>query len=220
MSVEILYQDRRVLVCLKPPGILSTNEPGGICDLLRRQLGDAQACLRTVHRLDQAVGGVMVLARSREAERRLSAQAASRSFQKTYLAVVDGSLSPASGIWRDLLTRDHAARRTLVADEPGRDVREAVLSYLVLEFQNSLSLIQIQLETGRTHQIRAQFSAHGFPLLGDGKYGGRMVCGVSLWSCSLAFDHPQTGERMQFHAAPPDLFPWNEFALLKKGSLP
>lgn len=212
--MEIIYQDNRVLVCVKPVGVLSTDEPGGLPELIRAELGDEQACVRTVHRLDQVVGGVMVLARSREAARRLSAQMAERRFSKAYLAVVHGEIGAEEGMFRDLLARSRAERRTYIVKEPGKDVREAVLRYQVLERRGELSLVQVELETGRTHQIRAQFSGHGFPLAGDRKYGApeEDMAGIALWSNRLEFDHPQTGERMAFASFPPMTGAWAEFS--------
>ncbi|MCD8342271.1 MAG: RluA family pseudouridine synthase [Clostridiales bacterium] len=214
--MDILYQDNRILVCIKPAGIRSTDEPGGLPDCLRRELGDAHACLRTVHRLDQVVGGVMVLARSREAARRLSAQVRQHALEKDYLAVVHGVPAEAQGEMRDLLARSRAERKTYVVDQPGRDVREAVLRYRVLETRGGLTLVGIRLQTGRTHQIRAQFSARGLPLVGDGKYGAPEAgeAGIGLWSCRLSFTHPQTGERVTFSAPPPRSEPWTAFPQL------
>ncbi len=209
-----LYADNRIYVCLKPPGVVSVDQPGGLPELIRRELGDAHACVRTVHRLDQVVGGVMVLARSKRAAQLLSEQVQQRRFGKEYLAVVHGRPSPAAGTMRDLLTRDRAERRTLVTKTPGKDAREAVLDYETLETAEGLSLVKITLHTGRTHQIRAQFSARGLPLAGDRKYGApaqEQMEGIALWSHSLTFFHPQTGEEQTFSAPPPDQWPWNLF---------
>lgn len=218
--MEILYQDNRILVCLKPHGVLSTDEPGGVPGLLRAQLGDEKACVRTVHRLDQVVGGVMVVARSREASRILSAQISERQFQKEYFAVVHGKPEPGRGAFRDLLLRCKEEKKTYVVSEPGKDVQEAVLDYEILEHRDGLSLVRIQLKTGRTHQIRAQFSAHGCPLYGDRKYGAPAAGEheIALWSYRLAFQHPQTGENVSFAALPPQKEPWSGFSAL--GSLP
>jgi 23S rRNA pseudouridine1911/1915/1917 synthase len=210
--MEILYQDNRILVCLKPTGVRSTDEPGGVPELLREQLGDPTACIRTVHRLDQVVGGVMVLARSRKAAQLLSRQMQSRAFEKEYLAVVHGT-PPEAGTLKDLLYRDTARRRTLVAAQPGKGVQEAVLDYRVLEEREGLSLVSIRLHTGRTHQIRVQFSSRGWPLAGDGKYGlpDDPAEQIALWSHTLAFAHPPTGEQMTFSAPPPETEPWTIF---------
>lgn len=216
MEIPILYQDNRILVCLKPAGVRSTDESGGLPELLRLQLRDETACLRTVHRLDQVVGGVMVLARSRKAAQLLSAQVADHRFQKEYLAVAEGSLAPVEGEFRDLLGRDKTRRLTYVAQAPGKEVREAILSYRLLEERAGLSLVAIRLLTGRTHQIRCQFSSRGLPLVGDQKYGAtkQELEGIALWSHALAFQHPQSGETVQFEAAPPKSWPWTLFPSL------
>ncbi|MBQ3103801.1 MAG: RNA pseudouridine synthase, partial [Oscillospiraceae bacterium] len=117
--MEILYLDKRVIVCVKPAGILSTDEEGGLPSLIRKELGDERACVRTVHRLDQVVGGLMVLARSVKAASLLSAQVENRTFEKEYLAVVRGTPAQKQGDMTDLLGRDKKLRRTYVADAPG-----------------------------------------------------------------------------------------------------
>lgn len=208
--MEILYQDQRILVCIKPAGIVSTDEPGGLPDLIRSRLGEQTNCLRTVHRLDQVVGGVMVLARSRAAASILSRQIENHRFQKEYLAVIEGVPIKTEGEMRDLLTRDRRQRRTCVVNEPGKNVKEAVLHYRCLAKSDRFALVQIRLLTGRTHQIRCQFSSRGLPIAGDKKYGSqvREMDGIALWSYSLGFDHPQTGEACSFHALPPRVWPW------------
>ena len=154
--MELLYTDARIVVCLKPAGVLSTDEPGGMPELLRRALGEPETgCVRTVHRLDRPVGGVMVFARSRMADSLLSRQVQAHTFQKDYLAVLEGVPAQASGVLEDQLRRDTAARRTCVADAPGPDTRPARLSYRVLGEEDGRALVLIRLETGRTHQIRA-----------------------------------------------------------------
>ncbi len=211
--MEILYADRRVCVCVKPAGVLSTDEPGGMPELLRAALGGENPCVRGVHRLDRTVGGVMVYARSRAAASILSAQIREGRFEKRYLAVVRGAPDAKSGELRDLLRRDRVSRRTEIADAPGRDVREAVLRYETLDAAEGLTLLRVALETGRTHQIRVQFASRGLPLWGDGKYGLPEDAGeIALWSYGLTFDHPETGERLTFTAPPPrEQYPWRMF---------
>lgn len=208
--MDILYQDKRILVAIKPSGVLSTDEVGGMPQLLRAQLGDEKACVRTVHRLDAAVSGVMVFARSAKAASLLSQQIREHKFKKEYLAIVHGT-PPPSGTLTDLLVRDSARRMTLVADTPGKDVQEAVLSYEVLSQQSGLSLVKIRLHTGRTHQIRVQFSSRGWPLVGDRKYGIGAEHPIALWSYRIAFTHPESGEQMEFQHNPPSSAPWNLF---------
>lgn len=218
-QVPILYQDPRVLVCLKPPGVASVDQPGGVPDLLRGQLGPAGACLRTVHRLDQPVGGVMVLARSRMAARLLGAQMEERRFGKEYLAVLSGIPEQGEGRLEDLLGYDRGTRRAYVTRQPGREARPAALCYRTLAVCGGYSLVSVALETGRTHQIRIQFAHRGMPLAGDVKYGGPALemAGIGLWSHTLSFDHPQTGTRMTFSALPTGE-PWNWFEGMIPGS--
>ena len=211
--MDILNSDKRILVAIKPAGILSTDEEGGMPSLLRSALGDEKACVRTVHRLDAAVQGVMVFARSAKAASLLSEQIRAREFEKEYLAVVHGA-PPAEGTLCDLLGRDTARRMTYVADTPGKDVREAKLSYRVLERCEGYSLVSICLHTGRTHQIRVQFASRGWPLAGDRKYGTEDgFDAIALWSHRIAFTHPETGEAVEFSALPPRKGAWEMFEL-------
>lgn len=216
--MEIIYSDKRILVCIKPVGIVSVDEPGGLPDAVRAHLGDPQACVRPVNRLDQPVGGIMVLARSREAARRLSLQVQGRTFDKEYLAVVHGVPTQREGEMCDLLTRSKTERRSYVTDTPGKDVQQARLCYRLLEVSGGLSLVKIALDTGRTHQIRTQFSSRGMPLVGDRKYGApaQDMSGIALWSNTIGFIHPQTDEQLRFSAPPPKAWPWTEFECLEE----
>ena len=210
--MEILYLDADIVVCVKPQRVLSTDEPGGVPELLRRELGDEKADVRTVHRLDRVVGGVMVLARSASAASELSRQIRENEFGKEYLAVVHGAPGAEEGQLRDLLGRDKARRMTFVAAEPGKGIQEAVLSYRVLNRTGDLSRVWVRLHTGRTHQIRVQFASRGMPLVGERKYSERNdPCEIALWSYRLAFIHPKTEKPMEFIQEPPREYPWNEF---------
>ena len=209
--MEILYQDNRIVVAVKPAGILSTDEPGGMPSLLRQALNTD--CIRTVHRLDAQTGGVMVFARSRMAASLLSQQVRERQFSKCYLAAVHGTPQPQSGEMRDLLGRDSVRRVTYVADTPSADTREALLTYETLDTADGLSLVRVQLHTGRTHQIRVQFTSRGLPLAGDRKYGipEDGIVPLALWAYRLSFAHPQTGQEMSFTCPPPETEPWTRF---------
>lgn len=210
--MELLYTDRRVIVCLKHAGVSSADEPGGMPELLRGALGlGADGCVRTVHRLDVPVGGVMVYARSRAADAVLSRQAQDGTMRKAYFAVLEGSMPEPGGELRDWLVRDTRAHRTLIAPAPSKDAREAILRYRKLAEAGGRSLVRVELLTGRTHQIRAQFSARGCPLSGDRKYGAREEGPIGLWSCALRFSHPQTQEPMAFFRLPPGELPWTLF---------
>ena len=207
--MEILYLDADIVVCVKPQRVLSTDEPGGVPELLRRDLGDEKADVRTVHRLDRVVGGVMVLARSASAASELSRQIRENEFGKEYLAVVHGVPEAEEGQLRDLLGRDKARRMTFVAAEPGKGIQEAVLSYRVLNRADDLTRVRIRLHTGRTHQIRVQFASRGMALVGERKYDTREdPCEIALWSCFLRFHHPVTGEELTFTRLPPEEYPW------------
>lgn len=207
--MEILYLDADIVVCVKPQRVLSTDEPGGVPELVRRELGDEKADVRTVHRLDRVVGGVMVLARSASAASELSRQIRENEFVKEYLAVVHGVPEAEEGQLRDLLGRDKARRMTFVAAEPGKGIQEAVLSYRVLNRADNLTRVRIRLHTGRTHQIRVQFASRGMALVGERKYDTREdPCEIALWSHMVEFTHPHTGERMIFRKEPPRAYPW------------
>ena len=211
-AMEILYQDANILVCIKPARVLSTDEPGGLPGLVREALGDPKADVRTVHRLDRVVSGVMVLARSANAASELSRQIREDQFRKEYLAVVHGRPENPEGTLHDLLARDKARRMTFVAEAPGKGVQEAALSYRVLEYADGMSLVRVRLHTGRTHQIRVQFSSRGMPLVGERKYAvWNDPCELALWSAKIGFYHPGTGEWVEFSKEPPAVFPWTEF---------
>lgn len=207
--MDILYQDDAIIVCVKPARVLSTDEPGGMPDLVRAALGDPKADVRTVHRLDRVVSGLMVLARSADAASKLSEQIREQSFQKEYLAVIHGHPEEDAGTLRDLLLRNKQERKTYIVNEPGKGVQEAILTYQVQAKTEEFTRVRIQLQTGRTHQIRAQFSGRGLPLVGDRKYSLlEDDCEIALWSCRLAFAHPKTGEQMEFVLDPPRVYPW------------
>lgn len=210
--MELVYQDPYLLVCVKPPRVLSTDEPGGVPDLARQALGDSNANVRTVHRLDRVVSGLMVLARTKHCASDLSEQIRRGEFQKEYLAVLHGIPEQKTATLRDLLLRNKQERKTYITGQPGKDVQEAVLSYRTLAVADGLSKVRIQLQTGRTHQIRAQFSGRGLPLVGDRKYGSEDAAGeIALWSYRIAFTHPKTGEAMEFVLEPPMDYPWTKF---------
>ena len=209
--MDILYSDKDILVCVKPARVLSTDEPGGLPDLLRQALGDPKADIRTVHRLDRVVSGLMVLARNAKAASELSRQIRDNAFQKEYLAVLHGVPVEASGTLRNLLGRDKARKMTYVAPGPGKGIQEAVLDYKILGTCGSFSRVNVRLHTGRTHQIRVQFASRGLPLVGERKYSTlEDPCEIALWSYKLGFTHPTTGNWMEFSREPPETYPWTE----------
>lgn len=181
--------------------------------LLSEELGGDIYC---VHRLDRAVGGVMVYARTAAAAAALSRQIAACQFHKEYLAVVQGRPEEDSAILRDLLFWDRAKNKSFVVKRQRGGVKDAELEYALLEALPELSLLRVILHTGRTHQIRVQFSSRAMPLVGDVKYGSRYRdCALALWSHALGFRHPATGKAMSFSAMPELVFPWNGFEYFK-----
>ena len=208
--MELIYCDEAIVVGVKPARVLSTDEPGGMPELVREALGDPHADVRTVHRLDRVVSGLMVLARNGDAASELSRQIREQTFQKDYLAVVHGKPEEANGRLRDLLLRNKQERKTYVVAEPAKGVQEAILTYQAQKQTADMTRVRIQLETGRTHQIRAQFSSRGLPLVGDRKYSLlEDDCEIALWSYRLAFVHPVTGQEMEFILEPPTVYPWS-----------
>ena len=210
--MEFLYCDEDIVVTVKPPRVLSTDEPGGMPELVRAALGDEKADVRTVHRLDRVVSGLMVLARNAAAASELSRQIREDQFEKEYVAVLHGHPGEDSATLRDLLLRDKRARKTYIVTQGAKGVQEAILDYRVTGKTEDMSKVRIYLQTGRTHQIRAQFSGRELPLVGDRKYSlNEDDCEIALWSYRLKFTHPVTGETLEFTKEPPEIFPWNLF---------
>lgn len=208
-ELNVLYRDRELLVCEKPVGVLSEPGPGkNLPELAAQWLSERgeDPTVRTVHRLDKAVGGLTVLARTQRAAASLIGQIAARTAEKEYLAVLRGVPEQDEAELEDLLFHDSRSNKTFVVTRPRKGVRAAKLSYRVVGRAEGetgpLSLVRVKLHTGRTHQIRAQFSHRGLPLLGDIRYGSRASHGPALFSCLLAFDHPDTGKRMRFELLP------------------
>ena len=209
--MQIIYKDADLVVCVKPSRVLSTDEPGGVPDLVREALAEPKADVRTVHRLDRVVSGLMVLARNAQSASELSRQIREDQFEKEYLAILHGTPELPHSRLEDLLYRDKARKMTMVTQAPGKGVLPASLEYWVQSQNQALSRVRIRLETGRTHQIRVQFASRGLPLVGERKYSSMEdPCEIALWSHRIAFTHPTTGERMDFTLEPPQIYPWTE----------
>ncbi len=208
--MEILLNNKDITVAIKEPSLLSQAEPTGnnIISRLNEYYAesgeDAEAF--PIHRLDHGVGGVMVFAKNQRAAAVLSKAVADRTLDKEYLAVLIGSPEENEGIYRDLLFKDSAKNRSYVVTRKRAGVREASLEYRVLERAEyegeQVTLVLIKLHTGRTHQIRVQFSSRKTPLFGDKKYGGRGSGGIGLWSYRLTLTHPEGGRRDVYSALP------------------
>ena len=208
--IEILYQDSAVVVCLKPIGL---NSESDMVSALKEQL----LCdIFAVHRLDKAVSGVMVYAKTKESSADLSRQITENKLTKEYLAVVSGTPEAPSGTLEDLLYHDVRTNKTFVVKRKRAGVKKALLEYKTLataEYEsNSISKIGVKLITGRTHQIRVQFASRKMPLLGDARYGGNRLCkNVALFSHRLSFYNPISKELQNFESMPPNQFPWDMF---------
>lgn len=216
---QILFEDNHLLVVVKPVGIATQGEGRGQEDLLsllkvfikQRDVKPGNVFLGLVHRLDQPVGGVMVFAKTSKAASRLSQQIREHAMRKTYLAVVEGILLPRTGALHHFLHKDHVRNRVSVRNIGGGTAQEAELHYEALEQAHNRTLVRIELVTGRSHQIRAQFSAIHHPLVGDVKYGAKEPGALALWAFALRFEHPTTHEIMEFTSEPIRSGVWGDF---------
>lgn len=219
--MRICYCDQWLLLCEKPVGVLSEssagedNLPAMLAAALeaRGERGDVFA----VHRLDRAVGGLMLFARDSATAGKLSVLISSREMTKQYLCLVHGAPAEREGELRDLLFKDSSRNKTFVVKRMRRGVKEAVLTYRTLSPAKATpwgdcSPVLVTMGTGRSHQIRVQFSSRGMPLIGDGKYGGSdNGVNVALWSHRIAFTHPRTGKVVDVALPPPREMPWDIF---------
>ena len=189
--MEILQQNEDFTVCIKPVGIDSQQ---GMCALLQEQLGGE---FYPLHRLDQNVGGVMIYARNKKAAADLSFIISRQEMVKEYVAMVRGT-PPQKATWEDLLFKDSGKNKVFVVKKPRKGVKDAKLSFACLK-AGEQSLVQVRLYTGRSHQIRVQFSSRKMPLVGDGKYGAKdNEKNIALMCHALSFTHPRSGEKMNF----------------------
>lgn len=216
--MKILYIDSFVVVCSKPAGVLSEGE-GSDClpYMLRQELrerGENNTEVYAVHRLDRETVGVIVYARTPDSAAFLSAEISSGNFCKQYLAVLCGVPSEKQGTLCDLLFYDRSRSKSFVVGRARKGVKKAILDYTLIQTVQERSLVLVTLGTGRTHQIRVQFSSRGLPLTGDRRYGAPKdeVNSVALCARKLSFTHPETKERMTFYAEIPNELPWSLFS--------
>jgi 23S rRNA pseudouridine1911/1915/1917 synthase len=219
MPPRVIFEDNHLLVIDKPAGLATMGTAHGTASLVRqaklylkrKYAKPGNVFLGVVSRLDRPVSGVVVLARTSKAAARLARQFRDRTPQKRYLAAVEGSPAPTSGRLRDLLLRDDSAHRVRVLANPVPGSQEGLLTYDVVDSQPSFSLVEIQLHTGRKHQIRAQLSARGWPIWGDRLYGSRhdFSPGIALHAWKLTIQHPTLGTELSFVAHLPH--GWSQF---------
>ena len=212
----ILYEDAHLVLCYKPTGYLSEDDGSPKCmpRWLREHYQSIEKpdYIATVHRLDRVTGGVMAFSRRQAITGKLTAAVTQNRIAKEYLAVLRGHPGKEKDTLTDLLFRDAAHNKSYVVKRMRKGVREAKLSYRTLSTTEDLTLVQINLHTGRTHQIRVQFSSRGLPLLGDIRYGSKDPnCSAALWAYRLAFRHPVTGKVVDVALPPPRQYPWMLF---------
>ena len=205
--ITILGETKAYEVIVKPVGIASQGESeNALPYLLQEQLHSE---IYPVHRLDQMVGGVMVYAKTASFAKELSRQIQQNVFRKKYLAVVTGKPELQATL-KDYLYHDKTRNKTFVVKKLRKGVKEAILDYVVLDTNDTNSLVEVHLHTGRTHQIRVQFAARKHPLVGDGKYGSKdNRCEVSLWASGCQFLY--NGVNKQYACRPEWQYPWNQF---------
>ena len=209
----ILHAERSFLVCRNPVGVECEHE---LPALLAEEVKCKVDSLYCVHRLDRAVGGVMVWARTPKAAAELSRQVQEKALKKAYFAVCSGIPTPDTGEMRDMLFKDSVKQKSFAVISPRRGVKEALLDYRVLQTDvlndSPAALVRVTLRTGRLHPTRGLSPRRGQPRRGAGKPGRRARgCTTALWSCRLAFFHPETHAPLVFEAAPPRVFPWDRF---------
>lgn len=216
----VLYEDNHLLVVCKPCNVPVQGDASGDDDLLSamkryvKQKYDkpGEVYLGLVHRLDRPVGGAMVFARTSKAAQRLTEQVKSRKMGRAYWAIVRGD-PPQSGTLTHFLLKDERSNTTRAVEKGAPGAKEAVLDYRVLARKDGLSLCEIKLRTGRSHQIRVQFSSSGWPLWGDARYGGgKPGEQIALWGRYLELEHPTQRIPMCFDCPAPVWEPWARFA--------
>lgn len=220
-GIKILYEDNHVIVCIKPAGVLSQSDGSGAPDMLtilKRYIKEkygkpGEVYLGLVHRLDRPVSGVMVFARTSKAASRLSEQIRTRKVEKLYRCVVNGVLE-GSGRLENYISKDEDRNIVTVSDSEKPGYKASYLDYRAIATKDGLTLTEIRLGTGRSHQIRAQMAHNGYPLVGDQKYGlkDNRCKDIALESFKLSFEHPVKREFITFEAPIPEGFPWNLFA--------
>jgi 23S rRNA pseudouridine1911/1915/1917 synthase len=228
-AIDILLEDGPCLLINKPSGLL-TQAPPGIDSMevrikrfyKQREQKEGNIYLGLPHRLDRPASGAMVFARHVRAARRLAKQFEERTVSKTYWAVVEGHIEPDEATWTDHLHKRHGMAAAIVVPEDDPRGKQAIMHYRVRERMNGLTWLEIELETGRTHQIRVQAASRGFPILGDVQYGATQPFGIqhdderlraiALHARTLGFAHPMTRESVEVIAPVPAA--WGELGIV------
>ena len=213
----ILYEDNHVIVAIKPPNLLTQSDATGdesLLDQVKAYVKETcnkpgEAYIGLVHRMDRPVGGLLCFARTSKAASRLSEQVRVHELNRQYVCIVEGD-APDQFTYVDYLVKDEEHNRVAVLPSYLKmQGKEAILHGRTIARRDGLSLVAIQLETGRAHQIRVQMQSHGYPLWGDNRYGhGKRGQQIALWGFRLSFEHPVSREHMLFIAPTPETKPW------------
>ena len=218
-KLKVIYEDNHIIVVEKIPNVPSQSDKTGDIDMLtmvkqyikEKYNKPGNVYLGLVHRLDRPVGGIMIFAKTSKAASRLSDQVREKVFKKKYLAVVDGKIENKSGTLEDYLYKDERNNISKVVNKDKKNAKLAKLDYEVLAYNEvkNLSLVKVNLHTGRHHQIRVQFSNFGHSIFGDQKYGTRgQGKQIALWAYELTINHPITKEEMTFKDFPESVGTW------------
>lgn len=210
MTLEILFQDNDIVVCIKPCGILSQSDAKNTKNMITMLEKLCSSPIFPLHRLDREVGGVMVYAKNKYSAAEISKAIVNNSFNKEYIALVHGVPQNLCGEMHDLLFKDSSKNKSYVVKRERKGVKKADLAFTTLKTLNidgeEYSIQAIKLFTGRTHQIRVQFSSRQMPLIGDKKYGARdNFKEIGLWSHKISFNHPKTNELIEFSSKPQNI---------------
>lgn len=226
-ELNIIYEDNHIIVVEKPVNIPSQGDKTGDVDMLtlvkeyikEKYHKPGEVYLGLIHRLDRPVGGVMVFARTSKAAARLSEQVRTKQFKKKYLVIADGKFEEKKGTLENYLLKNERLNTSKVVEEGTKNSKLAILDYEVIKYQEEidLSLVKVNLHTGRHHQIRVQFAHCGHSICGDQKYGtrgrGKQIC---LWAYELTIFHPITKEEMVFQVLPEKIGSWKLLENVKK----
>lgn len=220
-----MYEDNHLLVAVKPQNILSQGDNTEDLDfltMLKNYLKEkyqkpGEAYLGLVHRLDRPTGGVMVFAKTSKSASRLAEQLQNGKFQKRYLAITESPVFPKMQKIENFLKKDPKTNLVKICPMSEKDSKRAVTIYRELTANENHSLLEVEIETGRSHQIRVQLANLKFAIYGDNKYGATIskTNHLALWAYSLCFEHPTKRTTMKFKALPPETMPWTEFNIQK-----
>lgn len=219
-KLKVLFEDNHIIVVEKKPNIPSQEDKTGDIDMLtivkdyikEKYNKPGNVYLGLVHRLDRPVGGVMVFAKTSKAASRLSEEVRNKTFEKRYLAVVDGKFDEVEGTLEDYLYKDERNNISKVVNSTKKNAKFAKLDYKVLKYDEvkNLSLVEINLHTGRHHQIRVQLSNFKHSIFGDQKYGSRgQGKQIALWAYKLKIVHPVSKKEMEFEDLPESIGTWS-----------